>query len=146
MRVFLFLGGAVVVALVILAWPSPSGSRVTFFTAAGPVTVQVEVADQPEEQTRGLMGRSSLEGGMLFIFPREDYHPFWMKDTLIPLDLVYVNKEGEIVDVLTLQPCRADPCPVSGPAAPAMYVVEVNAGFAQERGIIPGVRMAISGS
>jgi uncharacterized membrane protein (UPF0127 family) len=99
------------------------------------VEVPVEVASTQAERQKGLMFRSSLEGGMLFIFEGEQNLGFWMKNTLIPLDMIFINSGFEIVKIHTAVPCEEDPCPIYNSEAPALYVVEVNAGFAKENGI-----------
>lgn len=72
--------------------------------------------------------------GMLFIFPEDDLHGFWMKNTLIPLDLIWIDKENTIVDIQTAQPCQADPCPIFTPSGAARYVLEINANRSEQRG------------
>src|SRR3989338_4485611 len=68
-------------------------NTVTIFTGAGKVEIYVEYATTPEEQQKGLMGRTFLKknSGMIFIFPDEKIRKFWMKNTLIPLDLIFIN-------------------------------------------------------
>jgi uncharacterized membrane protein (UPF0127 family) len=113
-------------------------SYVTFHPPSGPVTLMVEVADSPEEHTLGLMNREHLQEGegMLFVFGDESRRSFWMKDTLIPLDIVFVGSSLEIVNIAEgAQPCVADPCPLYMSSGPAMYVVEANSGFAEQHGI-----------
>ncbi len=124
------------------ARPAPPVPRVVFETAAGARhEVAVELARTPAEQARGLMGRTSLaeEAGMLFLFDASAPHPFWMKDTLIPLDMIFVDDGGRIVGVAA----RAEPLTLSprGPAAPSRYVVEVNGGWAERHGVAPGDRV-----
>ena len=101
-------------------------------TAATPISVgnhtySVEIADAFGERQTGLMHRQSLpEGqGMLFIFPDEDYHSFWMKDTPIPLDIIFVSSDFRVVDVTSLEPCAAA-CEPYTPKEKAMFVLEVN--------------------
>src|SRR4030042_6719439 len=73
---------------------------------------QVELALTPEQQARGLMGRESLQGGMLFVFQEEGVYPFWMKDTLIPLDMVWIGSNKTVVYIeRNAMPCDSDPCP-----------------------------------
>ncbi len=102
--------------------------------------IQIERALTSQEQSRGLMYRESLceECGMLFVFGDEQTRTFWMKNTLIPLDLVWINAEKEVVGVTQAEPCESDPCPTYSSPEPAKYVLEVNAGFAQENGIKEG--------
>jgi uncharacterized membrane protein (UPF0127 family) len=97
----------------------------------------VEIADTAKEQQQGLMDRESLgeNAGMLFVFSEPNFHNFWMKNTLISLDMIWINKQSEVVRVLTAQPCVADPCTVYKPEILATYVLELNAGSAEKYGI-----------
>jgi hypothetical protein len=128
--------------------PSPIGPAVTIGTDAGEVVVDVEVADEPAEWARGLMGRDRLgpNAGMLFIFPDEQSRSFWMKDTRIPLDILYISADWTVVDVQAMTPCTADPCPGYPSRRPAMYALEVNAGFAAAKGVKEGDRTRFSGT
>jgi uncharacterized protein len=103
-------------------------------------TVKVEIADSPEEWSKGLMFRDSLEEnqGMLFIFPDEKYRNFWMKNTFIPLDIIFISSDFEIIDVTTMQPCKQDICLSYKSQKPARYVLELNAGYAGEKQISIG--------
>ncbi len=91
----------------------------------------VEVAKTQEQRQQGLMLRESLsEGnGMLFIFEEIDFHSFWMKNTLIPLDVIWISENMKVVDIQTLTPCEAEECPSFVPSVKAKYVLEVNAGI-----------------
>ncbi len=103
--------------------------------------VNVELARTPEEQTRGLQFRKRLghNQGMLFIFPRSCRARFWMKDTWIPLDMIWMDEHRKVIHIeARVAPCQTTPCPTYGPSQPAMYVLEVNAGYAEELGIRPG--------
>lgn len=106
----------------------------------------VEVADEPEKQALGLMFRRSLpdDHGMLFIFPREAPRSFWMKNTRIPLDIMYFGGDLRLVSVAAnAQPCRVEQCPGYPSAGPARYVLELNAGKASELGLAPGDAMVL---
>ena len=91
---------------------------------------QVEIADDNISRQYGLMFRENLakNSGMLFVFDTPAPHSFWMKNTLIPLDLLWISADKKVVDVQTLQPCQKDPCPSYRPQADALYVLEINAG------------------
>jgi len=94
-----------------------------------------EIADTPEKHSRGLMFRRKIRDdyGMLFIFPDEDIRSFWMKNTLIALDIIYLNRERQIVDMyLAVPPCCADPCPSYTAKFPAQYVLEIKGGMAKK--------------
>lgn len=102
-----------------------------------PVRVRVEIADDDAERARGLMERTALgeNRGMLFVFEREQTLSFWMKDTLIPLSIAYIDAEGQIVDIQDMEPLDTTPHPSAGPAR---YALEVNQGFFRERDIEVG--------
>ncbi|MGD1147088.1 MAG: DUF192 domain-containing protein [Thermoanaerobaculaceae bacterium] len=104
--------------------------------------VRLELALTDEERADGLMFRDTLppDQGMLFIFDADGFVPFWMKNTFIPLDLIWISAAGEVVDVRAdVQPCRADSCPNYEPSKPGRAVLEVNAGFAAAHGLRRGV-------
>ena len=100
--------------------------------------VDLELALTPEEIANGLMFRPSLaeNRGMLFIFGEPRRPAFWMKNMLIPLDLVFLDGAGEVVDLITdVQPCAADPCPNYPPSSPSLAVLEIGAGVAAAHGL-----------
>ena len=106
--------------------------------------VFVEVPDDLEESMRGLMFRKHLPGnaGMLFAYYDEKPRTFWMKNTLIPLDMIFVNGSSKIIEIKeNVPPCAQDECPTYPSKEPAQYVLEVNAGFVQEKGIKVGDRL-----
>ncbi len=103
--------------------------------------LNVEVADTEEERSRGLQNRTSLpEGeGMLFVFPSEGIYRFWMKETFISLDMIWLDSQRRIVGIATdVPPCQQDPCPQYGPSAQALYVLEAGAGYAGRLGLKAG--------
>lgn len=97
----------------------------------------VWVADTRALRQRGLMGRESLppDAGMVFVFEEDTGGGFWMKDTLIPLSIAFLDDSGQIVDILDMEPCQADPCPVYTPDATYRYALEANEGFFEDHGI-----------
>lgn len=102
------------------------------------VSIAIEIADDDSSRTRGLMQRTSLpdRSGMLFIFPQEELQSFWMANTQMSLDLVFVNSDGEIVSIAKYaRPLSTEPVVSEGPAR---YVVELEAGFADSWGLIEG--------
>lgn len=107
---------------------------------AGGVAVQVEIADEPAEHSRGLMHRQSLgeNEGMLFIYPSERTLAFWMKNTLVPLDIAYADREGRIVDIQQMEPQTTENHPS---AAPAQYALEMNQGWFEANGVRVGDRI-----
>jgi uncharacterized membrane protein (UPF0127 family) len=107
---------------------------------SGPV-ITLELAVTPEEIANGLMFRPSLrdDRGMLFLFQVERVPSFWMKNTIIPLDLVFFDGAGTVVDIIEdAQPCAADPCPQYIPDVPARTVLEIPAGIVGRHGLIVG--------
>ncbi len=95
----------------------------------GNQTFTVEIAQTLENRRKGLMFRKKMpeDGGMLFIFEEEKRHGFWMKNTFIPLDIVWIDADKKIIDVKTVPPCNIPVCPVYHPDGEAKYVLEVNA-------------------
>ena len=93
-------------------------------------TFEVTIADTHSKRQKGLMGVDTLEEGtgMLFIFDKPGIHKFWMKNTLIPLDIIWLDKDYKVVDKVTAPPCTKDPCPSYGPKSEAWFVLEVKGG------------------
>jgi uncharacterized membrane protein (UPF0127 family) len=129
--------------------PDPTGNlslrrgHVTFADAPGTPRVEVEVADQPEGRERGLMYRTGMpEGaGMLFSWPDEQVRNFWMRNTCLPLDMLFIDSRGFIVGILEQVPTmneasRTIPCP-------ATHVLELNAGWTRSHGVVAGQRLRI---
>jgi hypothetical protein len=107
---------------------------------------QLEVARTSSEQAQGLMGRASLpeDAAMLFVFERDDYLDFWMKNTLIPLDILFLDARGVVVDVQTMHTQIGVPdggLKVYHSALPARFALEMNAGLAEALGIVPGAQV-----
>ena len=102
----------------------------------GGTVINVEIADDPSERSQGLMHRTSLpEGeGMLFIFDTYGYHPFWMKNTLIPLDIIWIADDTVVYIEHSVPPGKGLFPPSYTPSAPANFVFEVNAGVAEASG------------
>lgn len=115
--------------------------RVVFRTASGRVvTGTLRVADTGSERERGLMGVSHLapDAGMVFLFDGPTRSSFWMKDTLVPLSVAFWGSDGTIVDVLDMQPCTADPCPLYTPQGSYTTALEMNLGWFQEHRVTIG--------
>ena len=139
--------------------PSPvategSASGVTFNpgkvlidTDEGSVILDVELAENDEQRQQGLMFRESLDetSGMLFTY-YEDELPagFYMKNTLIPLSIAFIDENSKIVAILDMEPCEADPCPIYDPGLPYVAALEVNQGAFQEWGVEIGDRVTVT--
>ena len=138
--------GAPLAALLALAVACTQGGPAATIHGTGAVTeVALEVATTPEAQERGLMYRTSLADGhgMLFVFAGESEHQFWMKNTLIPLDMLFIAADGRIAGI------HADATPLSTApitvGKPSRFVLEVPGGFCARRGIAPGDRVEFRG-
>jgi len=101
-----------------------------------------EVARAQAEREKGLMFRQSLalDGAMLFVFPDIGFHNFWMKNCLIPLDIIWLDENYKIVALVpNNQPCpQTGECPSIDPGVTAKYVLEINAGLARKIGLSQG--------
>jgi uncharacterized membrane protein (UPF0127 family) len=107
-------------------------------------SITAEIAVTEAERARGLMFREKLlpDQGMLFVFEKEGTHAFWMKNTLIPLDMLWLDRDRRVVHIeRNVPPCKADPCPSYGPVRPGLYVLELAAGAADRFGLKPADRL-----
>lgn len=122
---------------------APESPRAVLYPNGTATTVRVEVADDLEEMGRGLMGREELadDEGMLFVWSDTLSRRFWMKDTLIALDLIAIE-EGRVVSIETMVPCLEDPC-LRYETVPAMTVLEVRGGWAADHGLLVGDRASL---
>jgi uncharacterized membrane protein (UPF0127 family) len=103
--------------------------------------VHIEVATDDDTRAQGLMFRDRIpEGtGMLFVFVQSGDYPFWMKNTLVPLDMIWVDDQKRVVHVqANVPPCKADPCPSYPPHAVAKYVLELGGGQAAKHRVVNG--------
>ncbi len=103
--------------------------------------IHVEIADEPEEREKGLMFRENLknDGGMFFVFDYEMNLTFWMKNTIIPLDIIFIDKDMVIIKIHeNAQPCKGDPCEIYSSEEHSKYVLEVNGGFSKVNNIQVG--------
>ncbi len=116
-------------------------SELTIVSATGPHRFKVELAETPAQMTQGLMFRTSLapDAGMLFDYKQPTVATMWMRNTLIPLDMLFVDAQGRIVNIHQ----RAVPqsLDVIAAAAPVRAVIELNGGTASRLGIEPGDRV-----
>ena len=115
----------------------PQSDLRTVSMKIGSMPFTLEVADSFAKRERGLMQRDSMpEGhGMLFVFEDETDRAFWMKNTRIPLDILYIATDGKIVSLKTMRPYDLSQVPSDGPAK---YAIELNAGMIQKTGVKVG--------
>jgi hypothetical protein len=116
----------------------PTQPRVTFPDG---FVVRTELATDDDSRAQGLMFRDQLRPGtgMLFFFPTAGDYPFWMKNTLIPLDIIWLDEGRKIVAIHhDVPPCKTTECPSYPPNAVARYVLEVAAGVAKQHGLKVG--------
>ena len=116
-------------------------------TDSGSVALGVEVAAEARARSVGLMDRSRLpaNAGMIFLYGGPHGGGFWMKNTLIPLSIAFLDASGRILKILDMTPCRADPCPVYQPGVTYVGAVETNRGWFAAHGVGPGDRVTLSG-
>lgn len=117
------------------AWVEAKGQR-----------FNVAIADDDASRARGLMFVDELpkNEGMFFVFRREEPRAFWMKNTRILLDIIYLNKDLVVVDIIEqAKPCRSARCPSYPSARPAQYVLELNGGMAQQIGLSVGDQVQV---
>ena len=108
------------------------------------LAIKVEIAQSDAERSIGLMFRENLaeRNGMLFVNEQEKKLAIWMKNTLIPLDIVFVSAQGVIVSIFKdLQPCLKVPCQIYESQEMAKYILEINAGLAEKNGVRVGQRL-----
>lgn len=141
MKRFFILGVFVVIAGISLVFARRTcpleNSRVCFRETC----FNVELAQTDRQKEVGLQERAHLaeNAGMLFIFDTEAVYGFWMKKTLIPLDMIWIDAQKKIVSIThNAPPCREDFCPTYTPSKPVRYVLELNGGIAQQMGLNEG--------
>lgn len=126
-------------------YKTSTATQGNFFSGTfGGVSLNIELATTSQAQLKGLGSRTSIPEayGMLFVFPKDDYYGFWMKDTLIPLDMFWLDAKGQVVSI------KQNALPKSYPTAfypsvPARYVLETRAGFALLHGIATGTPLLL---
>lgn len=113
-------------------------SEVTF--EGSDAVLYVEVADEAEERRRGLMGVHHLpeDEGMAFVFEQPVTTGFWMKDTLIPLSIAFLDEDHRVVGLDEMEPCAAEPCPSYRADEPYVVAIEANAGWFEDHGVQEG--------
>lgn len=149
-RFVVALGIIVIIALGVLSFahrfstlpPVPEPTPAVPAAATGPTVrlagevVRVEIADTPEKRMRGLSGHAPLgpAEGMLFVFPQEGHYPFWMKDMLFSIDMLWLDSNGRIVGMWLAAAPESYPHSYA-PKAPARFVIELPAGFVRAHSI-----------
>jgi uncharacterized membrane protein (UPF0127 family) len=101
----------------------------------------VEIAEDDLEREEGLMFREVLreDSGMLFVFPDEDKYGFWMKNTLIPLDIIWIDENKKVIAIKeNALPCEEEPCEIYVIDEKVLYVLEINAGLTEKLGVEVG--------
>lgn len=113
----------------------------TITLRAGDKKITAEVADEPAERMTGLMFRKSLatDSGMLFVMPRAEHVSFWMKNTLVPLSIAYINPKGTIMEIHDLEPQSLKP--VGSVFGNILYALEMERDWFANKGILPGTQI-----
>jgi uncharacterized membrane protein (UPF0127 family) len=120
-------------------------ATITAATGTPRVVLKVELARTHAEREQGLMNRRSLgaKAGMVFLYPEAHRGGYWMKDTLIPLDIAFADARGKILRIFTMQPCRRDPCRIYDPKVAYRSALEVNAGSFRRWRVGAGDRIVV---
>jgi uncharacterized protein len=124
---------------------TPSGPRVILPDG---FAVSVEIANTAELRAQGLMFRDEVKpgAGMIFFFAEDDVYPFWMKNTLVPLDMIWIDANRRAVHVKAhVPPCKVEDCPSYDPGVPARYVLELAGGEAAKHGLAAGGQLRFEG-
>lgn len=129
------------IGALILAYKTPVPPETITF---GNASLTLEYATTPEAREIGLGGRNSIPEGyaMLFVFPRDDYHGIWMKDMQVPIDIFWLDAQGQVVFIASDVSTSTYPN-VFYPAQSARYVLETAAGFARANGITIGTSLSL---
>lgn len=154
-KIYYAIGAIVLIAVYVIAFIIPTntdqateeteykfmkeGSLTFTDSLNNPITkIDIEIADTGDDRQNGLMYRKSMEmnQGMLFIFPVEELQSFWMRNTYLPLDMIFVNADKKIITIHKNTKTLSDQSYAS--TEPAQYVVEVNAGFADKYSLKTG--------
>lgn len=144
-RKFSFLKTVCILACLCCSAGARAGEKQTAEIQIRDRSYSVEVAATPQARAKGLMFRKSLEEntGMLFVYPAEEYRCFYMKNTFIPIDIAFINRELQIVDIRQMQPL--DETPICS-RQKARYALEVNRGFFTRHGIQVGDPVRFAGA
>jgi len=132
--------------LVLVACSSGAGAQQPASMRVGTVLfpthgrLNVRIAETEQERHTGLMHVMALaeDDGMAFVFPKPVTESFWMKDTLIPLSVAFVDADDRVVSISDMEPCTDDPCPTYAASAPYTLAVEANLGWFADHGVTNG--------
>ncbi len=113
-------------------------------TVGRDLSLQVEVARTAAAREEGLMFRKTVTRGMLFVFDASQPLTFWMKNTLVPLDILFFADDGSLVSSTSMIPCVSDPCTYYKSAAPARYALEMPAGFVSKNRVHKGWKLFLT--
>jgi uncharacterized membrane protein (UPF0127 family) len=140
----ILVAGTALAAVLALAGGAAAAERATTVLRLDGVTFRPEVAKTPAQRSRGLMNRRQApKDGMLFVFPETATGGFWMKNTLVPLTIVFFDSSGRRVRKLSMAPCREDPCAIYDPGRPYRFALELRATDTR-RGLTIGPRPALA--
>jgi uncharacterized membrane protein (UPF0127 family) len=103
------------------------------------------IADTENARETGLMGMQNINEneGMLFVYERPGAYAFWMKNTLMPLDIIFVSSDMKIISIQNMEPCTMEPCKIYPPPSNIMYAIEVKGGFAERHNVTVGQTVKI---
>jgi hypothetical protein len=133
-----------IIGVLFLLYRTPSLPKTAQF---GGVSLNIDYATTPAEREKGLGGRISIPDnyGMLFVFPKDGRYGFWMKDTLVPLDMFWLDTQGHVVS-MALEVATSTYPNVFYPTQPARYVLETVAGFARAHSIATSTPLQLKNS
>ena len=121
--------------------PPANQPRVLIATPAGEIAVRVEVVSTPPAIQRGLMFRQNLpmDAGMIFLMEDEEDHTFYMRNTLIPLDMIFIGRDMTIAGIVENAEPKTETLRSVG--KPSLYVLEVNGGWTRSHQVVPGAKV-----
>jgi len=134
-----------IISILLLSMFLFSCTKTTDITVHGdqPVTFKAEIADTAPKQMKGLMFRKTLDEdkGMLFVFDYAFMQRFWMMNTSVPLDIIFINDEKKIINIEEAEPCGLIPCKLYNSTDNALYVLEINQGLSKKYGFKKGTQV-----
>ncbi|MFT4607631.1 MAG: uncharacterized membrane protein (UPF0127 family) [Urechidicola sp.] len=120
-----------ILAILFSSFQSLWATEITFNTtmlAINKEVYSIEIAKTQDQRQQGLMFRDKLgsKNGMVFIYPNSARHRIWMKNTIIKLTVLWIDKGGQVLGIQRLEPCQRDPCKSYGLNQPSKYIIELN--------------------